>query len=98
VMEGMTSPMHVFDDTVAPSGMTFVPTGSAFTQWTGDMLIGGLITEGVVRVRMAGGDVVTEEAIEIGQRVRDVQIGPDGDLWVVTDHANGAVLRLTPQG
>lgn len=96
-MEGMISPVHVFDETVAPSGLTFVTEDSEFTEWAGDMLIGGLVTEGVVRVRLDGGQVVDEEAIELGHRVRDVQIGPDGDLWLVTDEAEGAVLRVSPQ-
>jgi aldose sugar dehydrogenase len=97
-MEGMVSPVHVFEETVAPSGLVFVPEDSMFGEWAGDMLIGGLVTEGVVRVRLEGGQVVDHEAIELGHRVRDVRFGPDGALWMVTDEANGAVLRLSPQG
>ncbi len=96
--EGMVSPVHVFGETVAPSGLTFVPDGSAFGDWAGDMLIGALAAEGVVRVRLEGGEVAGEESIEIGRRVRDVAIGPDGGLWLVTDEPDGAVLRLAPQG
>lgn len=96
--EGMISPVHVFEETVAPSGLTFVPAASTFGEWTGDMLVGSLAGEGVVRVTLEGGQVVNEELIEVGQRVRDVHIGPDGDLWLVTDHENGTVLRLSPQG
>jgi aldose sugar dehydrogenase len=94
-MEGMISPVHVFEDTVAPSGLLFLPEGTQFGEWAGDMLIGGLMTEGVVRVRFEGGEVVAEEAIELGHRVRDVRLGPDGDLWMVTDAEDGAVLRLS---
>ncbi len=96
--EGMISPVHVFEETVAPSGLTFVPAASTFGEWTGDMLVGSLAGEGVVRVTLEGGQVVNEELIAVGQRVRDVHIGPDGDLWLVTDHENGTVLRLSPQG
>ncbi len=94
-MEGMISPVHVFEDTVAPSGLLFLPEGTQFGEWAGDMLIGGMMTEGVVRVRFEGGEVVAEEAIELGHRVRDVRLGPDGDLWMVTDADDGAVLRLS---
>jgi aldose sugar dehydrogenase len=94
-MEGMISPVHVFEDTVAPSGLLFLPEGTQFGEWAGDMLIGGLMTEGVIRVRFEGGEVVAEEAIELGHRVRDVRLGPDGDLWMVTDAEDGAVLRLS---
>jgi len=97
-MEGMISPVHVFDDTIAPSGTMFVPAESVFSEWVGDMLIGGLVTEGVVRVRLEGGEVVDEEALSFGHRVRDLHSGPDGALWLVTDEENGAVLRLTPEG
>jgi aldose sugar dehydrogenase len=96
-MENMTSATHTFAETVAPSGLTFVPEGATFGEWIGDMLIGGLITQGVIRVRLEEGSVVDEEAIEIGRRIRDVAIGPDGDLWVLTEHEDGEVLRLTPQ-
>ncbi|WP_170314586.1 PQQ-dependent sugar dehydrogenase [Aquibium carbonis] len=96
-MEGKISPVHIFEDTLAPSGLTFVADGSSFGDWTGDMLIGGLRGEGVVRVTLQDGQVVNEELIEIGRRIRDVKIGPDGDLWVLTEHGDGEVLRLSPQ-
>lgn len=97
-MEGMTSPVHVFEDTVAPSGVMFVPEDSVFGDWVGDMLIGGLVTEGVVRVRLDEGTVAEVEAIELGHRIRDIHSGPDGALWLLTDADDGAVLRLTPEG
>ncbi len=97
-MEGKVSPVHIFEETMAPSGLTFVTEGSTFAEWMGDMLIGGLMAEGIVRVRLEDGQVADEEVIEIGRRIRDVQIGPDGDIWVLTEHEDGEVLRLTPQG
>jgi aldose sugar dehydrogenase len=96
-MEGMISPVHVFEQTVAPSGLLFVPEGTPFAAWTGDMLIGGMMAEGIVRVRLEGGEVVHEETIELGYRIRDLRLGPDDALWLVTDEDNGTVLRLTPQ-
>ncbi|MFD1912996.1 PQQ-dependent sugar dehydrogenase [Halodurantibacterium flavum] len=96
-MEGMTPAVHHFQETVAPSGLTFIPEESSFGDWAGDMLIGGLVTEGIMRVRLDEGQVVEEEAIEIGRRIRDVQVGPDGAIWVLTEHEDGEVLRLTPQ-
>ncbi len=97
-MEGMAPPVHVFEETVAPSGLTFVPEGSTFGEWTGNMLIGGLVAEGVVRVELADGQVTDEEILEIGRRIRDVKVGPDGAIWVLTEHEDGEVLRLAPQG
>lgn len=97
-MEGMTPAVHVFDETIAPSGLTFVTADSAFQDWSGNMLVGGLYAEGVVRVRLQGDLLADDELIELGHRVRDVRMGPDGAIWMVTDHAEGAVLRLVPEG
>lgn len=97
-MEGMIPPVHIFEETVAPSGLSFVPVGTQFADWTGDMLIGGLGAEGIVRVRLEEGSVSDEEVIEIGRRIRDVQIGPDGAIWLLTEHEDGEILRLTPEG
>lgn len=96
-MEGMIPPVHIFEETVAPSGLTFVPEGSEKAEWAGDMLIGGLVTEGLMRVRLDGGAVADEETIEIGRRIRDVAVGPDGMVWLLTEHEDGEVLRLVPQ-
>lgn len=96
-MAGMTSPVHFFDETVAPSGLVFVPQDSAFEDWAGDMLVGGLYAEGLVRIRLENEALADDELIELGHRVRDVRIGPDGAVWIVTDEADGAVLRLTAQ-
>jgi aldose sugar dehydrogenase len=95
-MEGKTSPVHIFEETVAPSGLTFVWNEPALQAWNGDMLIGALVGEGLVRVRMQGGAVAEEEWIEIGRRIRDVHVH-DGSIWVLTEHEDGEVLRLRPQ-
>jgi aldose sugar dehydrogenase len=94
-MEGMTSAMHIFEDTVAPSGLAFV-TGDMFDAWQGDVLHGGLITEGIVRMRLENTTVADVETIEIGRRVRDVMMADDGSIWVLTDHEDGEILRLIP--
>jgi aldose sugar dehydrogenase len=94
--EGMISPEHVFEDTVAPSGATFVWDAEGFDGWQGDLLIGGLTAQGIVRVRFDdAGAVAEEEWIELGRRVRDVHVH-DGSLWVLTEHEDGELLRLTP--
>jgi glucose/arabinose dehydrogenase len=95
-MEGMTPPVHIFEETVAPSGLAFVWGEDSLTQWQGDMLIGGLISESLVRVRLEDGAVVDEEWIGIGRRIRDVAIH-DGSIWLLTEHEDGEVLRLTPE-
>lgn len=93
--EGMTSPIHIFDRTVAPSGLV-VYTGNLFSNWRSDLLSGGLAAKGIVRVRVSNGEVVEEEWIDLGRRIRDVEVADDGAIWVITEHEDGEVLRLTP--
>ena len=93
----MIGPFHVFEDTVAPSGKAFVD-GGPFEAWHGDMLVGGLMAEGFIRLSIADNAVQEEEWVEIGRRIRDVQMHPDGSIWLLTEHEDGEVLRLTPQG
>jgi aldose sugar dehydrogenase len=90
-------PLHAFDETVAPSGLAFY-TGDAFPEWEGDLLIGGLVTRGLVRLRIgADGTVMGEEKMltDLERRVRDVQVAPDGSVWLITDHSDGEVIRLS---
>ena len=77
--------------------MTFY-NSEAFAGWKGNILIGSLGTGSLVRLTMAGGKVTSEERYEIlgGQRVRDVQVGPDGLIYLVTDEDDGALVRVKP--
>jgi len=80
---------------IAPSGMIFY-TGERFPAWRGDLLVGGLVAEAVVRVRQDGDTIIEAERIDLGARIRDVAQGPDGAVYVLTDRDDGALLRLTP--
>jgi aldose sugar dehydrogenase len=93
--EGMTSPLHVFEETVAPSGAAFYE-GTLFTDWKGHLLVGGLFNESLMRLAVEGDRVTSVERIEVGRRIRDVQPGPDGTVWLITEHEDGELLRLTP--
>lgn len=92
---GMEQPVYYWDPVIAPSGATFY-TGDAFPDWQGDLFIGSLNPGGLVRLRIEDGKV-TQEMRYMGnprQRVRDVQQGPDGLLYVITDSPRGQILRL----
>lgn len=80
---------------IAPAGMVFY-TGDAFAAWRGSALIGGLITHGLVRVKTDGQRVTGEERIPLQARIRDVEQGPDGTIYVLTDEKEGNVWRLAP--
>jgi glucose/arabinose dehydrogenase len=71
-------------------------TGEAFPAWRGDVLIGGLVSQGIVRVSLDGQRFAGEERIRLGGRIRDVVQGPDGFVYALTDADDGRILRLRP--
>jgi aldose sugar dehydrogenase len=81
---------------ISPSGMIFY-TGTVFPEWRGSVLIGGLTARGIVRLVLDGREVVEEERIPLGERIRDIVQGPDGLIYVLTDEAAGSIWRLEPQ-
>ena len=93
---GMEQPAYYWDPVIAPSGATFY-TGDAFPEWRGSLFIGSLRTGALVRLAM-NGDRVTAEERYLGDagRIREVVQGPDGLLYLLTDEANGRVLRVEP--
>ena len=95
--EGMEQPLYYWDPVIAPSGMTFY-TGDAFPDWRGSAFVGSLNPGALVRLTIDN-DRVTREERYLGDvgRVRDVQQGPDGALYVITDAANGRLLRISPR-
>ena len=95
--QGMEQPVYYWDPVIAPSGMTFY-AGSVFQEWKGNILIGSLTPGALVRLVMKGNKVAREERYlgDLQERIRDVQQGPDGLLYLVTDSRNGRVLRVSP--
>lgn len=95
-MEGMQPPLKQWTPSIAPSGMAFYQ-GAAFPQWQGDLFVGALAGQHLARVRFDGLQEVEEEKLLEGMaRIRDVRVGPDGFLYLLTDAADGALLRLKP--
>lgn len=80
---------------ISPSGTTFY-TGDAIPAWKGNLLIGGLTAQGIVRLTLDGDKVVDEERIPLKNRIRNVVQGPDGAVYVLTDKSDGKILRLSP--
>ena len=97
-MEGMTQPVYFWDPVIAPAGMVSYQ-GDEFSEWNGDFLISSLYPGGIVRLDMEGESVAAEERLmrDLG-RVRDIVVGDDGSLLVVTDEESGQLLRLTKSG
>jgi glucose/arabinose dehydrogenase len=92
--EGMAQPVYYWDPVIAPSGMATY-TGELFERWQGDLLIGGLQAEALVRLTLRDQRVHTEEWIPMGVRVRSVAIANDGAVLVGTDA--GEIVALRPE-
>jgi glucose/arabinose dehydrogenase len=93
----MEQPVYYWDPVIAPSGMTFY-TGDAFPAWRGNILVGSMTPGRLVRLVLRDGRVASEERYlgELDERIRDVQQGPDGMIYVVTDSPRGRLLRVLP--
>jgi glucose/arabinose dehydrogenase len=89
--------IYHWNPVISPSGMTFY-TADAIPGWKGNLLIGGLSSEAIVRLTLDGEKVTEEERIPMGARIRDVRQGPDGAVYALTDEGDGKILRLTASG
>lgn len=94
---GMEQPLHVWVPSIAPSGMAFYQ-GDRFPRWRGDLFVGALKDQMLVRLRFDGEKRVEEERLLKGVlgRIRDVRAGPDGYLYLLTDSPDGVIARLEP--
>lgn len=94
---GMEQPIYYWDPIIAPSGMAFY-TATLFPAWQGSLFVGGHGTRDLVRLSLDGEKVTGEERLLADQKfaVRDVRQGPDGALYLLTDGADGKLLKLVP--
>jgi glucose/arabinose dehydrogenase len=97
VKEGMEQPVYYWDPVIAPSGMMFY-TGDKFPAWKNNIFVGGLASNVLVRLVLENGRVTKEGRYlhDLHERIRDVQQGRDGYIYVITDNNNGRILRLMP--
>jgi glucose/arabinose dehydrogenase len=95
---GMEQPVYFWTPDIAPAGIAFY-TGALFPAWKDDLFVASLVGRSLVRLVLAGERVVAEERLltDLNARIRGVETGPDGALYVLTDGAGGKVLRLVPK-
>ena len=93
--EGMAQPVHYWVPSISPSGL-MIYDGDRFPAWQGSFFAGALSGELLVRLEVAGGKVAVEERMleDLEERIRDVRQGPDGLIYLLTDHPEGMLLRL----
>ena len=94
---GMEQPHHVWAKSPALSGMAFL-VGQPRSKWNDSLFLGALSDGSVIRLSLDGDRVTGEERLlkELGVRIRDVRVGGDGSVYVLTDEQDGKLLRLRP--
>jgi glucose/arabinose dehydrogenase len=96
-LPGVVDPYIDWTPGIAPSGLVQL-TDDHFAPWQGNLLAGGLRTQQLRRIVFEDGEVVHQEEVLRGLlgRVRDVRIGPDSNIYVITDEPNGALFKIYP--
>ncbi|AVF55058.1 UNVERIFIED_ORG: glucose/arabinose dehydrogenase [Pseudomonas parafulva] len=94
-VDGMVDPNHVWEKSPGVSGMAFYDS-PVFTAWDHNLFIGALATQELIRLQLEGDKVVHEERLlgDLKARIRDVRVGPDGYLYVLTDDKDGELLKV----
>lgn len=93
----LAAPVRSWNPSISPSGLCFY-TGDLFKAWQGNVLMGGLSSNALIRLTIEGRKVTGEERIATARRIRDVIQAADGAVLLLTDGEKGELLRLTPEG
>jgi glucose/arabinose dehydrogenase len=91
-----SAPQIAWIPTIAPAGM-IIYSGELFPAFKGNALIGGLASRAIIRVEIDGDTAKEVERYDMGNRIREVEQGPDGAIWVLEDRDGGRLLKLTPR-
>lgn len=93
---GTEQPVYYWDPVIAPGGAVFYE-GPMFPNWNGNLLVAGLREKHIARLVIQNDRVVGEERLltDLGERIRDVAVGPDGSVWAISDERNGKLVRLS---
>ncbi|HEX7037152.1 MAG TPA: PQQ-dependent sugar dehydrogenase [Pseudomonadales bacterium] len=89
------APKLSWNPVISPAGLV-IYSGELFGDWVGNAVFGGMTAQALVRVALEGESAREVERIDMGRRIREVEQGPDGALWVLEDGAGGRLLKLTP--
>jgi glucose/arabinose dehydrogenase len=93
----LAKPVIYWAPVIAPGNLLFYD-GAMFPQWKGSALVGGLSTQTINRITFDGkGGATPAERWKVGHRIRDIEVGPDGALWVIEDANPGGLFRVTPK-
>lgn len=93
---GIEQPLTFWDPSIAPSGLA-IYYGDNFVEWQGDLFVGALVDQEVRKITIKEGTVTKEEPVftEIAERIRDVRVSPDGNIYLLTDSDQGKLIRVS---
>jgi len=94
--DGFEPPKIWWTPSISPSSI-LIYTGSMFPDWRGDALIGALSGEALIRIDIQGANAAKADQWGMGERIREVEQGPDGEVYLLEDGSSGRLLRLTPR-
>lgn len=95
--DGFEAPKVWWNPSISP-GSLMIYSGDMFAQWKGDAFIGALGGEALIRIHLNGEQATKTDEWPMGARIREVEQGPDGAIWLLEDGGNGRLLKLTPKG
>jgi glucose/arabinose dehydrogenase len=97
-LPGTEQPIYYWDPVIAPGGLAFYEA-NLVPAWKGSLFVGGMGSKRLSRLTLKGDKVVGEEWLltDLGERIRDVVVGPDGALYLATDNEAGRVIRVAPK-
>lgn len=93
--DGFVAPKASWTPSISP-GSLMIYSGELFAPWTGDAFLGALSGQALVRVDLDGTTAQVADRFDMGERIREVEQGPDGAIWLLQDGPGGGMLRLTP--
>lgn len=93
--DGFTASAYFWTPAIAPAGLIFY-NGAEFADWNGDALLTGLVSRALIRVHIDGDKAVEVQRLDLGGRIREVEQGPNGSLYVLVDSPDGKLVRITP--
>ncbi len=97
--DGFEAPKVFWNPSISPGGL-MIYSGDLFKDWKGSAFLGGLGAQALIRVKLDGENAVKADQWEMGARIREVEQGPDGAIWLLEDGDNGSegrLLKLTPK-
>ena len=98
--DGFEAPKVWWNPAISPAGLLYY-SGDMFPQWKNSLFIGGLSSQALVRVKLDGENASKADQWDMGARIREVEQGPDGAVWLLEDGGQGSqgrLLKLTPAG